>query len=186
MPVLAAALCFHVAARLWSFIRDSCPLLLRCNETHPPNCPIKRGSERVTFRRADVRMFWWPSSQRLYFDCAADKTESGKKKKKVPWLHFKTKPGFKLFAINKKKKKKGKKTPQLGEWSYIHMKLFATHSSAKSQSSTSAPRTACESVAVASEETELQSHMHPASSTALTHEIISYCFCALPPNFETV
>ena len=106
MPVLAAALCFHVAARLWSFIRDSCPLLLRCNETHPPNCPIKRGSERVTFRRADVRMFWWPSSQRLYFDCAADKTESGKKKKKVPWLHFKTRPCCKLCTFIKKKKKK--------------------------------------------------------------------------------
>ena len=129
MPVLAAALCFHVAARLWSFIRDSCPLLLRCNETHPPNCPIKRGSERVTFRRADVRMFWWPSSQRLYFDCAADKTESGKKKKKVPWLHFKTRPCCKLCTfIKKKKKKKAKKHHNLeSEAIYIWSYLQPTH-----------------------------------------------------------
>lgn len=36
---------------------------------------------------------------------------------------------------------------------YTHMKVFTAQSSAKSQSSTSAPRTACESATVSEEET---------------------------------
>ena len=67
--------------RLWRFIRDSCPLLLRCKGTHPLNHPIKRGSDGVTFRN-------WKETWECFDDptvVACEKLGSKKQERDCHW-----------------------------------------------------------------------------------------------------